>query len=182
MHQPTVLVVDDDQAMRDFFGASLRLGGFDVRTVADGIAALRAIDERRPDVVLLDLDLPIMNGFAVHEALRTQAGTRELPIVVVSGTGWASPSPVAATLNKPVPADQLITTLFEVLSRAAIGAVSSARQIVWLCPSCRRVIRESQEPGHPMTSEMRLDPKACGECVAIQNERVLSRSGLIDPA
>ena len=106
--RPSVLVVDDDQAMREFLGASLRLAGFDVRLVADGIAALREVDERRPDVVLLDLDLPIMNGFAVHEALRMQASTRELPIVVVSGTGWASPSPVAARLDKPVPADALI--------------------------------------------------------------------------
>jgi two-component system response regulator MprA len=85
--QPRILVVDDDRAMRDFFATSLRLAGFDVQTASDGIAALNEIDRRRPDVVVLDLDLPIMNGFTVHEALRMQDATCDLPIVVVSGTG-----------------------------------------------------------------------------------------------
>jgi DNA-binding response OmpR family regulator len=125
--QPRILVVDDDRAMRDFFATSLRLAGFDVQTAADGIAALNEIDRRRPDVVVLDLDLPIMNGFTVHEALRMQDATCDLPIVVVSGTGWRSPSPVAARLDKPVPAEQLIATIVDVLSRAANGVRSITR-------------------------------------------------------
>jgi len=160
---------------------SLRLAGFDVRAVGDGIAALRAVEERRPDVVVLDLDLPIMNGFAVHEALRMQASMSELPIVVVSGTDLASPSPVAARLDKPVPADALISTLFDVLSHTAMDAALHVRQVVWLCPRCRRVVRESQERGHPMTSEMRLDNKPCSShCKAPADDAVVSRAGLID--
>lgn len=138
--QPTVLVVDDERAMRDFFARSLRLAGFEVRTAADGISALNDIDRQRPDIVVLDLDMPIMNGFTVHEALRMQDATCDLPIVIVSGTGWESPSPVAARLDKPVPADQLIATIVDVLSRAANGL----RAITRVAPRTGPIVSHSR--------------------------------------
>jgi two-component system response regulator MprA len=70
MTRPKVLVVEDDPATREFLGTALRLGGFDVDTAGDGIAALKQIEEERPDAVLLDLDLPRLNGFAVHAMLQ----------------------------------------------------------------------------------------------------------------
>ena len=158
--------------MREFIGSALRLAGFDVETAADGLSALKEIDRRRPNVLVLDLDLPVMNGFAVHSALLLQAHTRDLPVVVVSGTGWQSPYPVAATLTKPISADDLVATVCDGLSRFPVGAnvAHDARVIVWLCPRCRRGVRETQEPGHPIASEMRLDTMLCHDCLVEMND------------
>jgi CheY-like chemotaxis protein len=168
-NRPKVLVVDDDPAMREYLGTSLRLGGFDVQMAGDGLAALRRIEDDRPDAVLLDLDLPLMNGFAVHTALQLDERTRRLPIVVVTGTGWNGPSPAAATLIKPVSPDDLVKVMFDALARSQAHDErrdDAQRTVLWLCPECARVARETQETGHPMTSEMRKDSVVCPACAA----------------
>lgn len=129
---------------------------------------MQSVERARPDAVLLDLDLPIMNGFAVHTALQSDERTRELPIVIVTGTGWSGPIPVAATLLKPIPVDDLVRVMFDVIARGGKSAEPDSRDdrtIVWLCPTCRTVVRESHEPGHPMTSEMRTETQPCEGCV-----------------
>jgi CheY-like chemotaxis protein len=159
-----VLVVDDDPAMREYLAASLRLGGFDVQAVGDGLAALRRIEDDRPDAVLLDLDLPLMNGFAVHTQLQLDERTRGLPIVFVTGTGWSGPAP---TVTKPISPDDLVKIMFDALARSQPTAErrdDTQRTILWLCPACGTVVRETHEPGHPMTSEMRTDAIACSAC------------------
>jgi two-component system response regulator PrrA len=67
---PDVLVVDDDEDIRVSLDRGLRLSGFAVRTAADGEAALRAVAERAPDCVVLDVGLPGRDGVAVVENLR----------------------------------------------------------------------------------------------------------------
>ena len=145
MNRPTVLVVEDDPAMREYFGTALRLGGFDVQVVGDGLAALRRIEQDRPDAVLLDLDLPLMNGFAVHAALQLDERTRGLPIVIVTGTGWSGPSPVSARVIKPIAPDDLVKVMFDALARGQVqndGIDEAARRtVLWLCPECGSVAR-----------------------------------------
>jgi two-component system, OmpR family, response regulator PrrA len=67
---PDVLVVDDDEDIRVSLDRGLRLSGFAVRTAGDGDAALRAVAERVPDCIVLDVGLPGRDGVAVVEALR----------------------------------------------------------------------------------------------------------------
>jgi CheY-like chemotaxis protein/two-component sensor histidine kinase len=87
-HQRTggngVLVVDDDPAVLDVLGTSLEHDGWRIRTAADGVAALEAIRHERPDIVLLDLMMPGLDGFEVLERLRSDARTRDLPVVVLT--------------------------------------------------------------------------------------------------
>ena len=82
---PRVLVVDDDPAIRLVCATNLRLDGYDVIEASNGQDALDLALSELPDVVLLDLSLPVLDGFAVAGALRTDDRTRELPIVVLSG-------------------------------------------------------------------------------------------------
>jgi len=82
---PRVLVVDDDPAIRLICSTWLSLDGYEVLEAADGQDALQLALTEAPDVVLLDLSLPVLDGFAVASALRADDRTRELPVVVLTG-------------------------------------------------------------------------------------------------
>lgn len=87
--RPTLLIVDDHARFRSFARALLEADGFHVvGEVADGAAALAAVRELRPDVVLLDVVLPGEDGFAVCERIATEESSR--PIVVLTSTREAA--------------------------------------------------------------------------------------------
>src|SRR5437763_9841344 len=76
--EPRVLVVDDEEHITELVAMGLSYNGFDVERTATGRAALDAIDRRRPDLVVLDVMLPDLDGFEVARRLRQVegAGTR----------------------------------------------------------------------------------------------------------
>jgi len=79
-----VLVVDDDPNVVDMLRQSLPESDFSLESALDGEAGLRAIEAKRPDIVLLDLIMPHLDGFGVIESLRANPQTRDLPIIVIS--------------------------------------------------------------------------------------------------
>jgi diguanylate cyclase (GGDEF)-like protein len=79
-----VLVVDDSGTIRLLLTASLRQAGFEVVLAADGAAALARLDDSQPEVVLTDLQMPGMDGFALLERIRARPGAPE--VIVVTGT------------------------------------------------------------------------------------------------
>ena len=79
-----VLVVDDDPHIADMLGQILPASEFDLRSAEDGIAGLEAIAIQRPDVLLLDIMMPRLDGFGVIEQLRANPVTQDLPIIVIS--------------------------------------------------------------------------------------------------
>jgi sigma-B regulation protein RsbU (phosphoserine phosphatase) len=82
-------VVDDTEAMRMLYAATLRGAGFQVDVAADGPLALAAIRERAPDVVVLDLMMPGMNGIEVLGTLRADATTASIPVVLLTADDQA---------------------------------------------------------------------------------------------
>jgi two-component system, OmpR family, response regulator len=78
---PRILVVDDEQSITDFIALGLRHEGFGVRTAADGRAALRAVDDFKPDLVVLDLMMPRMDGW---QLCREISGERTRGIIILS--------------------------------------------------------------------------------------------------
>ena len=78
-----VLLVEDDEAALAMYASALRMEGFYVRTAADGVAALRILESFDPDVVILDLKLPMASGFEVLHELR--ATRVKLPVIAMSG-------------------------------------------------------------------------------------------------
>jgi len=80
-----ILYVDDDPILREFAVVNLATDHASVETSADGRAALAAISGEPPDLVLLDLEMPEMDGFQVLEALRADPKFRDLPVIVVTG-------------------------------------------------------------------------------------------------
>jgi putative two-component system response regulator len=80
-----VLVVDDDPQVRAFFRRLLNAAGYLVSEAADGAAALQAIGSLSPDVVLLDVNMPELDGFEVCRQVRQNVATRLTPVIVVTG-------------------------------------------------------------------------------------------------
>jgi DNA-binding response OmpR family regulator len=118
-----ILVVDDDASIRDVLSDILELEGYDVRTAADGFAALREIREKRPDCLVLDLMMPGMDGHQVLTEIRTADGGTRLPVVMLTATAdgeesWrAMAEGVDYFLGKPFDAEELLRFI-EYLSRA----------------------------------------------------------------
>jgi len=120
---PRVLIVDDEPVLLRLLEVNFRLAGFEVRTALRGEAAVAEAAAEAPDVVLLDLGLPDMDGEEVLRKLRQLPGMREVPIVVVSGTdrdatpGRGYASGVFAHLTKPADPAHVVET-----ARRAIAA------------------------------------------------------------
>jgi len=81
---PTVLVVDDDEAIRQLFGRWLAAQGYTVVAVSDGPAALDAVQRQSPDVVLLDIAMPGLSGVEVCKRIKSEQATRLTPVILVS--------------------------------------------------------------------------------------------------
>ena len=79
-----ILVVDDEDDILDLLYDSLTERGFDVITANDGAAALVQIYRERPDVVLLDLLIPMVNGYDVLRELRSEPMTKNLPVIMLT--------------------------------------------------------------------------------------------------
>jgi diguanylate cyclase (GGDEF)-like protein len=92
--RPTVLVVDDDAVLREIIGTNLELGGFDVLSAPDGPSALALLDDRLPDVVVLDVVMPLMDGYATLGRIRRHATASHVPVIVLTGGGSDTTEPV----------------------------------------------------------------------------------------
>lgn len=82
-----VLVVDDEVGARTLIGIMLERGGFRVAKAADAYAALELLKELTPDLIILDVMMPGMNGIELCEQLRQKPATAETPIVILSARG-----------------------------------------------------------------------------------------------
>lgn len=87
--RPYIISVDDEEDVTDLIAFNLRRENFEVATAADGRTALDLIARRRPNLLLLDLMLPDIDGFAICEILRRKPCTANLPIVILSA--WSEP-------------------------------------------------------------------------------------------
>jgi CheY-like chemotaxis protein len=82
--KPLVMVVDDDPDVRTIVGMMLERGGYAVRTAADGQEAFRVIMEDRPDLLILDLMMPNLDGFQLVRLLRQRRWTQQIPLLVLT--------------------------------------------------------------------------------------------------
>ena len=82
-----VLVIDDEQAIADVLRMLLEFRGHEVLTADDGSRGFATAQRQAPDVIVLDLMMPVMDGFAALEALRGHERTAEIPVVILSALG-----------------------------------------------------------------------------------------------
>jgi CheY-like chemotaxis protein len=121
-----VLIVDDDFEFRYAIADALRSLGWEVRGAADGSDALGTLREWRPDVIMLDLILPIMDGWTFRLEAERQHALEGIPIVVTSGAAdvrqEADKLKAAAALAKPFDLDELVRIIQE-LTDGKAGSV-----------------------------------------------------------
>ena len=118
----TVLLVEDHPDVRDMMSLALQFAGHRVLTASNGREALQLLRQERPCVILLDLMMPVMDGWQFCAALEKDNSLRNLPLVVISALpDVAGRIPAAAHLAKPVDIDQMLE-LVNSLCRAAAHA------------------------------------------------------------
>lgn len=121
-----VLVVDDDPTLRELFAALLREQGYRVATAADGNEAVRAVRQSRPDLVLMDQEMPGLDGLAAAREIRSLPGAG-VPVVMISsrddGPSFeaARAAGIGRYLVKPVSLSTLLSVVAEEVSRRAPG-------------------------------------------------------------
>jgi len=119
---PLVLVVEDYQDAREMYAAYLQFSGYRVAEAADGLEALEKTRELMPDIILMDLALPKMDGWEATRRLKADDRTRHIPIVALTGhalAGHAEGARVAgcdAFVTKPCLPDALVAEIQRVLS------------------------------------------------------------------
>src|SRR6266508_1886905 len=133
---PSVLVVDDDQGIRVALERALSIEGFSVSTVADGHAALDAVQRERCDLVVLDVAMPGLDGVSVTRRLRSDG--RELPILILSALDEVDDRVAGLQAGAD---DELVARLHALLRRRRepvsvplrVGelAVDPARHVAW---------------------------------------------------
>jgi CheY-like chemotaxis protein len=107
-----VLIVEDDADLRRVYRTALQFGGFEVLESADGIHALHLVEQRPPDLVVLDLMLPTISGQIVQQEMASKPHTRDIPIVVVTGTSEnLDDLDVPCILRKPITPERLVNAV-----------------------------------------------------------------------
>ncbi|MBA4160133.1 MAG: response regulator, partial [Gemmatimonadetes bacterium] len=87
MDRTTVLVVDDHEDTRDAYAALLERAGYRVLEASNGGEAIRMVREQWPDMILMDVGMPIVDGVEATESLRQYADTSPIPIIAMTGEG-----------------------------------------------------------------------------------------------
>lgn len=116
-----VLLVDDDPLIRELLREMLGLYGFTVAEADGGLDGLAKVEETKPDIIVLDVMMPDMDGFDVCKKLRSQPKTADLPVIMLSAR--RDPNAVEIGLSaganrymfKPVALKDLVSTIKEVL-------------------------------------------------------------------
>ena len=118
-----VLVVDDEQYLRDFYQELLTQEGYDVTTAVDGQKALEAVMTNPPQVILLDIMMPVLDGFGYCERIRSDSGAQRMPIIVQTALGDREDKLRALScgaddfINKPIDREELILRVHVHLER-----------------------------------------------------------------
>ncbi|MBK9518321.1 MAG: response regulator [Anaeromyxobacter sp.] len=118
-----VLIVDDDLDIRDAVSEFLSFEGHEVFTASDGEQALVRCRQLRPDLVLLDLMMPGMNGWDFRRAQLRDPAIAAIPVLVVSALGRVADLAVAGFLPKPFSLDDLTSAVRRLAGSAGLAAV-----------------------------------------------------------
>lgn len=134
MSTQLVQIIDDDADSRLALCAALRKGGFTFLESQDGESGIRLATERSPDLIILDIMMPKINGYEVLRQLRERETTRRTPVLIISALGsmeekiFALESGADGLLAKPFDREQLVTEVEELLGCPFSAACNTIRQ------------------------------------------------------
>lgn len=124
MHE-RVLIIDDERAIAHALTIRLKAAGYDVHWALDGASGLAAVVDWNPDVILLDIRMPDMDGFEVNRRLRARPQPSEIPVIFLSANVQESARQAAlaagahAFLTKPYESKDVLAAIHSALDRSA---------------------------------------------------------------
>jgi two-component system OmpR family response regulator len=130
-----LLVVDDEPNIRELLSTSLRFAGFEVHTAADGREALRQAEATRPDLVVLDVMLPDLDGFSVTRRLRERG--RDVPVLFLTAKDDVADRVAGLTIGgddyvtKPFSLEEVVARIRAVLRRTGAGDDPGSGRLVF---------------------------------------------------
>jgi CheY-like chemotaxis protein len=171
---PRVLIVDDDEPIRRMLSLSFELDGFEVASAGDGLEAIIQVGLFSPDVVVLDIMMPRMDGLTALGHLRRQPETADLPVVLLSAKADSTDIAIGMRagasdyVTKPFEADDLVTRIRKVIPPssaafarerpAARGLDGEQASVTSLRPAAER-IASSPPNGSPVSAVMFGQPE-----------------------
>ena len=176
-----ILIVDDEAGVRELLGDALRTAGFETSTASDGMSALTAIRNKKPDLLIIDINMPLMDGFELVERLRSTGDNT--PALMLSARADRADVTRGLTLGaddyvtKPFGLEELLLRVKAILRRSQISTSSSTDLI------CGPI--KLDEASHTVTFAGELVDLSPTEFrllqVLVENKnRVLSKSLLLD--
>lgn len=174
---PRLLVVDDDPDVLSSLERGLRLSGFEVATAVDGAEALRSATENRPDAIVLDINMPVLDGVSVVTALR--AMDNDVPVCVLSARSSVDDRVAGLEagaddyLVKPFDLDELLARIVAVQRRVAPPAQVSVQGVALDLAGHRA--RRGDE-----SIDLTAMEWAVLECLASRTGRICSRDAIVD--
>ncbi|HEX7022175.1 MAG TPA: response regulator [Trueperaceae bacterium] len=126
----TVVVADDQESQRVIFEMMLLQEDFEVVLLADGQEVLNYLKNHTPDILLLDVNMPYLDGLSICDRVKRVPRLKQVPVIIVTsldeaatkaGSDWVRAD---ALLHKPVGRDQLLRTVRTLLARGASGTPS----------------------------------------------------------
>ena len=160
-----ILVVEDVLIVRELLEITLKFKGYDVETATNGREAMEKIAARRPDLVVTDILMPDLDGYALAHRLRRAPETRNLPIIFVSAT-YVSPEDKEFALSlgamrfleKPIDAEEFLLTVAEVLQQQEANAAPPLDDVTFYRGYYERLENKLRYKSHRIARLERLLP------------------------
>ena len=133
-HRPLVLLVDDYPDAREMYTEYLEFSGFDVVEAGNGMEALQRAVDTVPDIILMDLSLPVMDGWEATRRLKADPRTAAIPVVALTGHALAGISEGAkkagcdAFVTKPCLPEDLVREIRKILGVPPSSSIKQARR------------------------------------------------------
>jgi chemosensory pili system protein ChpA (sensor histidine kinase/response regulator) len=134
--QPSIMVVDDSLTVRKATHRLLTRAGYQVVLARDGVDALKQMQDAMPDAMLVDIEMPHMDGFDLTRNVRADPRTAQMPIVIISSRTaekhrrYATEIGVNVFLGKPYNEDEVLTTLHQLIGERAAGTSGSVAEML----------------------------------------------------
>jgi CheY-like chemotaxis protein len=134
IERPRVLLVDDYPDAREMYAEYLDFSGFEVIEAANGMEALQRAADTAPDIILMDLSLPVMDGWEATRRLKADTRTAHIPVVALTGHALAGISEGAkkagcdAFVTKPCLPEDLVKEIRKVLNERSASTTTKPRR------------------------------------------------------
>jgi two-component system, cell cycle response regulator DivK len=121
---PTLLIVEDNEMNRDMLSRRLQRRGYDILIATDGAEGLAAARERSPDLVLMDMSLPVIDGWEATRRLKSEEATRRIPIIALTAHAMSGDRQRAVDAGcddfdtKPIELERLLEKIEQCLGQA----------------------------------------------------------------